>query len=207
MNRMKKAMRILVLAMLCAALLCGTAFADTAEYVSSFPDVPGDADYAEAARAMSEMGVFTGDGEGRFNPDKVLSRAEVAVILCSLVGVEVDAESEVASTFSDVSPSHWAFKYISAAVKEGFISGYGNGRFGPDEMVTYEQFISMLIRAWGYGDPAKLEGGYPNGYLAVANKLGIIDSDTKETKAGITRSNVAMICYRATFTVPLNDLI
>lgn len=52
------------------------------------------------------------------------------------------------STFTDVPENHWAYPYVSQAVEEGWITGYGNGTFGVDDKVTYDQFFTMVVQAF-----------------------------------------------------------
>lgn len=78
---MKKGMALIF----CLSMLCIPANA-----VSSFPDVPENAPYAEAAEALVELGVFQGDGQGNFNPDSNITRAQAAAVICRMLDVEKD---------------------------------------------------------------------------------------------------------------------
>ena len=55
----------------------------------------------------------------------------------------------------------------------GVTGGIGNGMFGPEDPVTYEQAVKMIVSALGYDLVANNKGGYPTGYLAVASSEGI----------------------------------
>lgn len=57
-------------------------------------------------------------------------------------------------TFTDVPEDNWAYSYISLSASNGWITGYGDGRFGPNENVTYAALSQMLIKAFF---PAQLE--------------------------------------------------
>ena len=78
--------------------------------------------------------------------------------------------------FPDVTADHWAAGYVNFAYENGAISGFPDGNFYPEEKVTNEQIIKMLIGAWSYGDEAEKNGGYPNGYMKVAKEHGVLDT-------------------------------
>ena len=51
-------------------------------------------------------------------------------------------------TFSDVPETHWAYQYIATAAEKGWVTGYGNNLFGPEDQVSYAELSTMLIRAF-----------------------------------------------------------
>ena len=70
-----------------------------------------------------------------------------ALCLCLCLGLSVPAWAAEA-TFTDVPTTHWSYSYVERAVNEGWIGGYGDGRFGPNDQVTYAQLSTMLIQAF-----------------------------------------------------------
>ena len=164
---------------------------------STFPDVKQDADYAKAVEKLVSLKILSGDENGNFNPDNIITRAEAAVIICRMIGVEDILEST--SVFTDVPSSHWAAEYISKAAELEIISGYGDGTFGPDDPVTYEQMIRMLVSAWGYDDLAKKYGGYPDGYLQVAKEFNILNDVPYKKGEYAIRSDVAKMVYNSIY--------
>ena len=191
--------KVLLNVILCVLLLCGTSLADvTGEY----NDVSSDADYYEAVKTLSELGIFKGDDYGNFNPDSTITRAETAAVMCRLVGVQEEIGSTTQSVFSDVPSTHWAAGYVAKASELGIINGHGDGTFGPSDPVTYEQIITMLVRAWGYAETAASNGGYPDGFLKTAQELGIIKGDIISISAACPRSAAAVFCYNLSDIIP-----
>ena len=172
----------------------------------SFLDVDPEADYADAVNLLSELGIVVGDGTGHFNPGATISRAETAVILCRLIGVEDEAKAMQVAVFNDVPATHWAAGYVAKAVELGMIIGYGNGDFGPSDPVTYEQIIKLLVCAWDYEDYALTNGGWPNGYWSTADSLGILNGVSAHSTDAATRAHVAVLCYNTLNTAPGNFL-
>jgi len=191
---MKKAKQM-VAALLAAVLLLGTA-ANAAIY-NYFPDVTTDAQYAEAVDYLAGIGIFTGDDEGNFNPDKTITRAEFATIMVRMMGEEDRAKKVRTSSFTDVLSNHWACGYITVAVELGLVNGYGDGKYGPGDTLTYEQAVKVLICTMGYEEIAQSLGGWPQGYMTIANDIGILQGTS--SSLGAPRSVVAMLTYNTIF--------
>lgn len=128
---------------------------------------------------LNQNGIIVGDPNGNLRESDEITRAEFATVLCRAMGCEDEAVSDEMAKkqyFPDVSPEHWAAGYVNFAYENGAISGFPDGNFYPEQNVTNEQVIKMLIGAWGYGDEADKNGGYPNGYMKVAKEHGVLDT-------------------------------
>lgn len=159
---------------------------------ASFPDVASGADYAEAVDYVSDMGLMVGDKTGKFHPDQAVTRAEMATILCNMLG-ETENLSTDGSVFTDVPADHWANRYVVKAAELGLVSGYGNGKFGPSDQVTYEQAITMVVNQLNGRSLAQSEGGYPNGFISVAQSHGLLDGVNAKQGQPLVRSDIAII--------------
>ncbi len=193
MKKLNRKVLVCLAVFFCIFYLSGQAFGKT----NTFPDVPQDADYAEAVETLVSLRIISGDENGNFNPESTITRAEAAVIMCRMTGVGDILEST--SVFTDVPPEHWAAEYISKAAELEIISGYGDGKFGPDDPVTYEQMVKMLVSAWGYDDLAQKSGGYPEGYLSVAEEFNIISDIPLKTGEYAVRKDVAVMVYNSIY--------
>lgn len=145
-----------------------------------------DTEYAEDVEKMMALGVVEGYPDGTFGPENKVTRAEFLTMLLRLLNVNMP-ESTV-SSYTDVPTDHFACSAIEWATSSGICSGYGDGLFGPDDNVTYAQAVKMLISTMGYSYRAEQNGGYPNGYITVANAediavKGITDSGIELTRA------------------------
>lgn len=113
---MKKKLRRLIAGILVGGTLICPVFA-----APLFPDVDENAEYAEAVAYLKDVGIMRGDDKGNFNPNKTVTRAEMATIVCNMLG-ETEGLT-VSEAFSDVPTTHWANKYIAKAEELGIISG------------------------------------------------------------------------------------
>ena len=217
MVRMKRKLSFLLTLCLCVSALFGTARADvlnangennsggttgttaSSTVSSGFPDVPASASYAEAVKVLSEAGIIQGDTSGNFNPDRTVTRAQTAAFLCRMLGIEESAKVKKSTKFTDVPQSYWASGYIAAIAEKGVISGYADGTYKPNNPVTCQQLLKMLVCAWGWKEDAESLGGWPNGYVSVATEYGYTKSTTQTVTANATRSTVAVYIYNTMY--------
>jgi hypothetical protein len=191
---MRNLKKVLALVVAFSMMLSVVAFA-------GYKDVPADAEYAGALDLLSSLDIIKGDDLGNFNPDATITRAEMAAIVCRAKGLEKAANgAKGATVFTDVAADHWASGYINLASQNNIINGYGDGKFGPEDTVTYEQVIKMLVCALGFEPMAAANGGWATGYLVVANRYKV----TEGAAADATRKNVATLVYNALST-PMMD--
>jgi len=164
----------------------------------SFPDVDQSASYAESVSVLSSLGLMIGDEQGNFNPDKTITRAEAATIIVRAKGLEdAAAGAKGATQFTDVAADHWASGYINLACQNGIVAGYGDGTFGPEDEVTYEQITKMIVSALGYTPMANKQGGYPTGYLVIASQKGIAKGTNGQSGEPAPRATVARLLYNS----------
>lgn len=175
-----------------ASLLAGSMLIASAQ-AASFPDVDAGADYAEAINYVSEEGIIVGDSAGNFNPDRAVTRAQMAAIICRMLGETENLKK--GNDFTDVPVSHWANGYINKAVELGIVSGFKDGTFNPSANVSYEQAITMVIRAAGGEIVAQASGGYPDGYLLAAEENGFLENISTKKGNPFPRRDVAVILY------------
>ena len=174
----------------------------TVAFASSFTDVADTSSYSTAIEVGVDLGLIKGYEDGTFKPEGEITRAEFAAIVVRLLGQEAQAAGAKASTqFVDVPADHWAAGYVNIAVQAGVINGYGDGNFGPEDLVEYQDAITMMVRALGY-EPAIGSAGYPTGYLTKAGELGLTTGVNGSNGVAANRGAVAQIAFNA-LDVPL----
>ena len=174
----------------------------TVAFASSFADVADTSSYSTAIEVGVDLGLIKGYEDGTFKPEGEITRAEFAAIVVRLLGQEAQAAGAKASTqFVDVPADHWAAGYVNIAVQAGVINGYGDGNFGPEDLVEYQDAITMMVRALGY-EPAIGSAGYPTGYLTKAGELGLTTGVNGSNGVAANRGAVAQIAFNS-LDVPL----
>lgn len=111
---------------------------------SSFRDVPDGKWYTTYVATLEKAGVIVDSKDGNFRPNDAITRAELASMLAQFANVTGGT-----NTFSDVPATHWAADYIAAAVRSGWIQGYPDGTFRPEQTIKRAEMTAMVNRALG----------------------------------------------------------
>ena len=85
-----------------------------------------------------------GIGNKNFAPNRAITRAEFASMIVKALGIKA---TDLTEKFSDVKKSDSSYNYINAAYEYGILAGYPNGKFGPQDLITREQAMTMLAKA------------------------------------------------------------
>jgi len=122
------------------------------ETASVFADVPENAWYCAPVASMASRGVLRGYEDGTFRPDAAITRAELLAALVNCFQPEPGA-----ARFADVPDGHWAGESIAAAASAGWVQGYGDGTFRPDQPVSRAEAAVILNAALGRSAEASLD--------------------------------------------------
>ena len=188
----EKKVLALVLAFACAF----TMFAGAA----SFTDA-ADIEATEAVNMLTALGVIEGYEDGSFQPNGVVTRAEMAkMIFVIWNGGEDDASAyqSMNSAFGDTT-THWARGYINFCAANNIIAGVGNNRFNPDATVTGQEAAKMLLTIIGYDEEkAGLTGAsWAQNTMSYAGLCGLFDDVQSPVEQGLPRQYAAQMIYNA----------
>ena len=147
--------------------------------------------------------LMTGVSAAAFAPERPLTRAEAAVVLCRLLGLK--AAPAIHPDFSDTT-GHWARDYIRTAHYHRLVSGVGEDRFAPDRPLSRQEMAVMLDHALALGSavPAKnpfsdiSRTGNPWSYGAILrlHQAGVVsgyEDGTFRPEAGVRRAELAVM--------------
>lgn len=123
-------------------------------WVNPFADVAESAWYYSAVRFVNKNALMGGYGNGLFGVNDNLSRAQLAQVLYNKEGRPF---ANVGNNFTDVDTTVWYSDAVTWAAVQGIVSGYGNGKFGPNDPITREQLAVMLWRYSGSPSATKKE--------------------------------------------------
>jgi hypothetical protein len=162
---------------------------------AQFSDVPENASYDEALNRLSVLGIMGGNDKGQFMPDEMLTREQFAKVIVVASGLEDDAKALKGTTvFADISYNAWSSGYINMALSKGFITGMPDGKFHPNEKVTFAQACTVLVKALGYND-TDLKGYWPNNYIEKARSLGLFEGINLGKNDGLPRWAAAVMLH------------
>ena len=168
-------------------MFAGAAFTDQADIKAT-----------DAVNMLSSLGVITGYTDGSYQPNKVVTRAEMAKMIFVVRNNKID-DSAYQSNYSkltDIS-NHWAKGYIKFCESQGIIAGKGNNKFDPDSPVTGVEAAKMLLVVAGYNtDKASLTGSaWRTNTLKYAGAAGILDDVNAALEQGLPRQYAAQMIY------------
>lgn len=185
---MKKALTILLAV---AMMFCFSATA----FAADFTDTANVSKTAQdAINKVAALGIVEGYEDGSFKPAANITRAEFAKMADIAAGLEKSARDleGAASSYKDVKTGVWYTGWVNLASAQGYVKGYENGTFGPNNNITYAEVCTVLMRLLGYND--NLTGPWPINYINKATQLDILD-DVEGFSANVpaTRANVAIM--------------
>ena len=194
----------LVLAM-CLSLFPVTVFAAT------FTDVPESHWAHDAVEYLYSKGFVVPLEDGRFKPDSLPSRAEMAVQVCRAMGV-VFPNKEPVVPIADIYPTTWYTSNANHAVAEGWMKVDGNGHFRPNAALTRQEIALAVAPIMDAFDPNEDYSSYVSHFKdfgaideAYINAVGFLFhvgimagfADEIRPDQTVTRAEMAVILYRA----------
>ena len=167
---------------------------------ASFTDA-ADIEATEAVNMLTALGVIEGYEDGSFQPNGVVTRAEMAkMIFVIWNGGEDDASAyqSMNSAFGDTT-THWARGYINFCAANNIIAGVGNNRFNPDATVTGQEAAKMLLTIIGYDEErAGLTGAnWAQNTMSYAGLCGLFNDVDSPVEQGLPRQYAAQMIYNA----------
>jgi hypothetical protein len=153
--------------------------------------------YETAVRLLIKNKIISCYSDNTFKPNKLITRAEFAKIICLASGTTVDSKNVKLGKFSDVTKANWAHAYIMAAEKNNLMKGYSypQAAFKPNNKITYAEVVTILVRMFTSKVPA---GEWPQNYINEGRSLGIIKSFyISKPSANATRGDVAILTWSA----------
>ena len=127
-----------------------------------------------------------------------LTRGALTKLMVAFSAYRESAKTQgsTGTLFSDVGSGSAYAPYVRIAVQQGWISGYTDGSFRPDNAVTLEEACTAVLKLLGY-DVTTLSGTFPAAQLNKANELGLRDNLTKAQGEGVTLEDGAVLLYNA----------
>ena len=128
-----------------------------------YSDVPQDAWYMDGVEYVTKNGIMAGTGKGKFSPKEGMTRAMLVQVLYAAAGKPKAPDNP----FVDVKKGSWYEESSAWAVENGIVSGYEGKKFGGNDPITRQQFVTIL---WRYaGSPEAKTGKYFSDRTAMAD--------------------------------------
>ncbi|MNW54624.1 Endoglucanase precursor [compost metagenome] len=179
------------------------------ESTKTFGDTVGSwaKDYIEVLAARAITDGVSGD---QFAPNGTVTRGQMAVFLGRALGIAGENQN---GAFTDVASGQYYAGYVNALKQAGIMNGYQDGSFRPNQNVTREEMVTMIMKAYSYatGEAIAVEtgaglfkdfskvSGYAVDSLKSAASLGIVEGGADgnfEPKALLTRAQMAKVLIK-----------
>ena len=167
-----------------------TAFAESSQDTQAV-----DERIVRMSNILSSIGIMDYADAETTDFDAPVTRAEYADMIARLLKLDISGSS--ASRFTDVPEGYWANPSINALVDRGIIAGFSTGTFRPEETITYEQAIKIIVSALGYQNAADYMGGYPDGYLQIASRYDLLKNVAYKIGEEISFAEVTALLYNS----------
>lgn len=200
---MKKHVGIRRIISLCLTLVILCGFMAVPSAAATLSDVKGH--WAEEAiLAGVKAGYINGYQDGTFRPDNSVSRSEFSKMLNQALGLS----NKVSIQFSDVRSNNWCYGELQKAVSAGYIAGYTDGTFRPNQTITRQEAALMISRvvtqptnitsSRNFADSASI-GDWARDGVDIVYTKGYMKGDGNNRfspNARMTRAQVAQVIYQ-----------
>ena len=149
-----------------------------------------------AVQTAITLGAFDSEQTGAL--DAVVTRGAFAKMLTAFSSYRESAGSQgtAGTLFKDVPSDSAAAPYIRIAVQQGWMNGYTDGTFRPDNSVTLEEACTAVLKLLGY-KMTELSGSFPNAQLNKSSELGLRDQLSCTQGQALTYQDCAVLLYNA----------
>jgi len=177
---------------------------------------------AKVINFINKMGFSADVFEEEPASQQKITRAEFAMLISHILGFDMPNAGEVffedilgdvdkseifitedsvgEMRFSDVNEAHPAYSYIKYVSSLGLMTGTSEKTFSPDKNITVTESLKPLIKALNYTLAAELKGGYPSGYITVADELKLLKNVKQNIEDEATALSVYHLLYNALHT-------
>ena len=151
-----------------------------------------------AVQVAVTLGGITSGQTDEASLNSALTRGQLAKLLVAFSSYResVASQGSTGKLFSDVDSSNSWAGYIRIAVQQGWMSGYTDGSFRPDNAVTLEEACTAVLKLLGY-DTTTLSGTFPAAQLNKANTLGLRVNLSRKQGETMTLADGAVMLYNA----------
>ncbi len=155
---------------------------------------PAYADNTVMANTLYELGLFRGTDSG-YELDKTLTREQAVTILVRLLGEEENVLSaDFDEIFTDVESNRWSYPYVMYCYENNITKGTGDDTFSPEDEVTAEQFVTLVMRLMGYEDIEPDVALEESVYISMLNTEVVREL---EKNANFLRDDMVYVVYRS----------
>ena len=196
------------------SLFLSVVVVSTTVFAEGFSDLSTNHQNHDAILYLQSKGILEGYADGTFQPSRDVNRAEFLKII--IEGSNIDTNVAANTPFNDVDHQAWYAPYIKKAYSEGWVEGYSDGTFKPNQTINKVEALKILalVQQWElptflnsnpYEDVARL--AWYAKYVAYAKNQEYLEETGTTFNPGqnMTRANISEIIYRTLVDPPTVD--
>lgn len=181
MKKLKRIISCMLIMCLCFSSLCfATTEAET-----------------KAANQLNALEILKGRDNGDLALGSTITRAEIATLVLRITSQEDVVVNDLQTVTQKDIIGHWAEENIRKVIKLGYMKGYDENSFGPNDNITYQEVVTLMLRL--VGEENNLSAPWPIGQIEKAKTIGLVRGETIFTAdkyaQKLTRGTVALIIY------------
>ncbi len=157
-----------------------------------------------AITLVKALDIMVGDENGNMQLDKNVSRAEFSKIAVAMSKHRNTVAPAVnTSIFPDCTFKHWAAPFVKVAVVNGLVTGYPDGTFRPENTVSLEEAVTVMLKLMGYTNE-DFGSSWPYGQLGIAQSSHLLDNIDKKIGDSLKRRDIIKLVCNTLVANPKN---
>ncbi len=155
--------------------------------------------YYNATTKLKNLDLVNGYSAAEFMPSGSITRAEFCQMVAKLLNIDESYDpAALQRVFGDVDSSYWGAGAIYALYGMGIVNGDENGSFNPEDSISFQDAVKIMVSALGYTVIANDIGGYPAGFMTEASRLRLLtDLDNVGYEDALCRGDAAILMNNA----------
>jgi len=133
---------------------------------------------------------------GVSDDNETITRGEYISMVAKIMNLDTNSAIQI-SPYKDIDENHAYIADVNALSDLGIINGDSNGNVYPDEPVTWNQAIKIILSAMGYSVLCEASGGYPAGYVSIANRINLTENIGYEGDSNLSYDNAIALLWNA----------
>ncbi len=167
---------------------------------TTYNDLNSDYECYHPVMRLSEEEIINGYEDNTYRPWNNVTRAEFCKIVVAMMDKTEEAKTiSASSAFSDVNAVKWCIPYVNYLTTNNIIKGYADATFKPNNIITYAEAVTILLRVSGYSEE-QVGYSWPANYINKAEDLKIAGNMKFSQNDAVTRAATAIMVDNVMFT-------
>ncbi len=150
-----------------------------------------------AANQLKSINILKGRDDGNLELESNITRAEMATLILRVTLYENEPVEGLDEVKYDDINGHWAETNIKKVIKLGYMKGYSDTIFAPDDLISYGEVVTLILRL--IGEEKNIEGEWPVGHINRAKEIKLLVGETvfseERYKEKLKRGTVSLLLW------------